>query len=135
MIGDVVTIDVIGLVRELVGRIQKTLALIAGAPFPFPFFSLSQPPPLPFLRLPRRLEETAVVHNFVGCLYTDVAKTTLRNFRQFRTAFSGKLPKARGPFCLSAPTLARFFFVEIFDSSKKVILSLHFMSLAVRDRQ
>ena len=49
------------------------------------------------MRLPRRLEETVVVHNFVGCLYTDVAKTTLRNFRRVRTAFSGKLPKARGP--------------------------------------
>ena len=38
------------------GRITKTPALIAGAPFPFPSFVLfSLPLSLPFLRLPRRL--------------------------------------------------------------------------------
>jgi len=43
-------------------------------------------------------EETVVVYDrlMVVCfLYTDVAKTTLRNFRRVGTAFSGKLPKAR----------------------------------------
>ena len=42
------------------GRITKTPALIAGAPFPFPSFVLfSLPLSLPFLRLPRRLAKTA----------------------------------------------------------------------------
>ena len=40
----------------MVGGIQKTPALIAGAPFPFPLSRAFLPPlPLAFLRLPRRL--------------------------------------------------------------------------------
>ena len=42
-------------------------------------------------------EETVVVYNFVGCLYSDVAKTTMSNFRPVETAFSGESPKP-GPF-------------------------------------
>jgi len=42
------------LARKLVGRIQKTPALIAGTPFPFPFHALL-PIPLPFLHWPCRL--------------------------------------------------------------------------------
>ena len=39
------------------GRNTKTPALIAVAPFPFPLFRVFlPPPPLPFLRLPRRLD-------------------------------------------------------------------------------
>ena len=49
VIGHVLTVDVIGLVRKLVGGIIiKTPALIAGAPFPFPFFPFSPPTPFPF---------------------------------------------------------------------------------------
>ena len=38
-------------------------------------------------------EETVVV--FVQCFYTDVAKTSISNFRRVGTAFSGELPQAR----------------------------------------
>ena len=38
-------------------------------------------------------EETVVV--FVQCFYTDVAKTSISNFRRVGTTFSGELPKAR----------------------------------------
>ena len=31
----------------------------------------------------------------VGCLYTDVAKTSMRNFRRVRTSFYGELAQAR----------------------------------------
>ena len=58
-------------------------------------------------------EETVVVYKFIGCLYSDVAKTTMSNFRPVETAFSGESPKP-GPFCSSAATLARFFHVEVF---------------------
>ena len=58
-------------------------------------------------------EETVVVYSFVGRLYSDVAKTTLNNFRPVGTAFSGESPKP-GLFCSSAATVARFFHVEIF---------------------
>ena len=54
-----------------------------------------------------------VVYSFVGRLYSDVAKTTLNNFRPVGTAFSGESPKP-GLFCSSAATVARFFHVEIF---------------------
>ena len=38
-------------------------------------------------------EETVVV--FVQCFYTDVAKTSISNFRRVGTAFSGELSQAR----------------------------------------
>ena len=38
-------------------------------------------------------EETVVV--FVQCFYTDVAKTSISNFRRVGTAFSGERPQAR----------------------------------------
>ena len=38
-------------------------------------------------------EETVVV--FVQCVYTDVAKSSISNFRRVGTAFSGELPQAR----------------------------------------
>ena len=41
-------------------------------------------------------EETVVV--FVQCFYTDVAKTSINNFRWVGTAFSGELPQARTVF-------------------------------------
>ena len=40
-------------------------------------------------------EETAVVLIQYGCLYADVAKTSISNFRRGGTAFSGELPQAR----------------------------------------
>ena len=38
-------------------------------------------------------EETVVV--FVQCFYTDVAQTSISNFRRVGTAFAGKLPQTR----------------------------------------
>ena len=45
VIGHVLTVDFIGLVEKMVDGIQKTTALIAGAPFPFPLFRAFLPPP------------------------------------------------------------------------------------------
>ena len=47
MIGQVLTLDFIGLVEKMVGGIQKTTALIAGAPFPYPLLRAFLPPPFP----------------------------------------------------------------------------------------
>ena len=59
----------------------------------------------------RRKRQSSLIQWDVGCLYTDVAKTSISNFRRVGTAFSGNSHK---PFCSSAATLARFFHVEIF---------------------
>ena len=71
-------------------------------------------------------EETVAV--FVQCLYTNVAKTSINNFRIVGTAFSGELPQAR------TILLFGIYSDQIFVSSAKVIPSLHVISLAVRDR-
>ena len=44
VIGHVLTVDVIILAEKMLGRIQKTPALIAGAAFPFPLFRAFLPP-------------------------------------------------------------------------------------------
>ena len=82
------------------------------------------------------LEETVVVliQYVVGCLYTDIAKTSTGNFRQVRTAFSGELPQAR-TILLFGSYSGTFLHVEIFWLVTKVIPSLHVILLAVRDRQ
>ena len=61
------------------------------------------------------LEETVVVliQYVVGCLYTDIAKTSIGNFRQVRTAFSGELPQAR-TILLFGSYSGTFLHVEIF---------------------
>ena len=56
-------------------------------------------------------EEIVVV--FVQCYYTDVAKTSISNFRLVGTVFFVELPQAT-PICSSAATLARFYHAEIF---------------------
>ena len=38
----------------------------------------------------------------VGCLYTHVAKTSMRNLRRVRTSFYGELPQARTIFLFSS---------------------------------
>ena len=79
-------------------------------------------------------EETVVV--VVQCFYTDVAKTSISNFRRVGTAFSGELSQARTLLLLGSYSGQIFPSRNVltFDSAK-VIPSLHVISLAVRDRQ
>ena len=46
VIGHVLTVVVSRISMESCGRNTKTLALIAGSPFPFPFRAFLSPPPL-----------------------------------------------------------------------------------------
>ena len=68
-------------------------------------------------------EETVVV--FVQCFYTDVAKTSISNFRRVGTAFSSELPQAR--------TVLLFvgYSGQIFPRRNLLIRSLRSFSLVV----
>ena len=66
----------------------------------------------------------------VGCLYTDIAKTSMSNFLRVWTAFSGELPKA------GTVLLVGSYSGQIFP--RRNVLTrrrLHVISLAMRDRQ
>ena len=65
------------------GRNTKTPALTAVAPFPFPLFrAFLPPPPLPFLRLPRRLDRFAMHQKR---LYDNLFMDTKRKVHQLGT--------------------------------------------------
>ena len=75
-------------------------------------------------------EETVVV--FVQCFYTDVPKTWISNFRN---RFLQRTSTSQDRFALRQLLWPDFSTWKPFDSSAKVIPSLHVISLAVRDRQ
>ena len=72
----------------------------------------------------------------VGCLYTDVKKTSISNFRRVGTAFSGELPQARTILLFGGYSGQIFPCRNLLTRRRKQYqLSLHVISLAVRDRQ
>ena len=72
---------------------------------------------------------------FVQCFHSDVAKTSISNFRRVGTAFSDEFPQAWTVLLFGSYSGQIFPRKNLLDSSAKVIPSLHVISLVVRDRQ
>ena len=78
---------------ESCGRNTKTLALIAGSPFPFPFCAFL--PPLPFLHLPRLLFSFALL--FASILSCFLLHRLLYDKQFLHKLQNVNIRKAHGP--------------------------------------